>query len=285
MTDVAAGGGGPLPIPPTPAADVQFLQLSRGTRTFYRDVMRRLDEERIPFMVGGAYALARYTGIERDTKDFDVFVQPSDAIRALKLLDAVGSGSELTFPHWLGKVWRGRDFIDIIFSSGNGIATVDGEWFANAPEDDVLGTRVRLCPAEEILWSKAFVMERERFDGADVNHLLLHLADRLDWHRLLRRFGENWPVLFAHLTLYRFAYPGDAHRVPSWVMAELLDRSRVLPPPSPDQRRSCRGTLLSRAQYLIDINEWGFRDSRLPPGGTMSEDQVAHWTAAIDTAR
>ena len=29
----------------------------------------------MPFLVGGAYAFARYTGIERHTKDFDVFVR------------------------------------------------------------------------------------------------------------------------------------------------------------------------------------------------------------------
>ena len=44
-----------------------------------------------PFLVGGAYAFARYTGIERHTKDFDVFVRPRDFDRAL---DAFAAGLE-----------------------------------------------------------------------------------------------------------------------------------------------------------------------------------------------
>jgi hypothetical protein len=58
--------------------------------------------------------------------------------------------------------------VDVIWSSGNGIANVDPSWFEYALEEDVLGQHVFLCPPEEMIWSKAFVMERERFDGADV---------------------------------------------------------------------------------------------------------------------
>ena len=44
----------------------------------------------------------------------------------------------------------------------------------------------------------------------------------------------------------------------------------------------CQGTLLSRAQYLVDIDEWGYEDARLRPRGAMTEEQVRVWTAAID---
>jgi hypothetical protein len=42
-----------------------------------------------------------------------------------------------------------------------------------------------------MIWSKAFIMERERFDGADVMHLIHENANRLDWNRLLERFGQH----------------------------------------------------------------------------------------------
>ena len=32
----------------------------------------------------------------------------------------------------------------------------------------------------------------------------------------------------------------------------------------------CQGTLLSREQYLIDIDRWGYADARLEPRGPMS---------------
>src|SRR5262249_43850079 len=53
-------------------------KLPRATRDFYLRAMRLLDEASIEFLVGGAYAFERYTGIARHTKDFDIFVHPRD---------------------------------------------------------------------------------------------------------------------------------------------------------------------------------------------------------------
>jgi hypothetical protein len=251
------------------------------TMAYYRRMVRVLIEAEVPFLVGGAYALARYTGIERHTRDLDFFAKPEDSPRILALLAGVGCDAEFTFPHWLGKAYCGGDYIDVIYSSGNGIARVDDDWFANSVEEVVLGQAVRLVPPEEMLWSKAFVQERERFDGADINHLFLHMAAALDWQRLLRRFDGDEPVLLSHIILFRYSYPSEAHRIPLWVMERLQERS-AKPPPELAAARVCRGTLLSRKQYLTDIEQWGFRDSRLPPFGSMSVPEIARWTAAID---
>jgi len=48
-------------------------------------------------------------------------------------------------------------------------------------------------------------------------------------------------------------------------------------------RRVCRGTLTSRAQYLVDLELWGYEDARLAPYGSMTEEDTSIWTAAIDT--
>ncbi|MBW3634157.1 MAG: nucleotidyltransferase family protein, partial [Chloroflexi bacterium] len=221
--------------------------LSPETAAFYRAMVEALYAADLPFLVGGAYAFARYTGIERHTKDFDVFVREADVEQALTALGAAGCATELTFPHWLGKAYCGADFIDVIFSSGNGLVRVDEEWFANAVEDEVLGLPVRLIPPEEMLWSKAFVMERERYDGADINHLLRARAADLDWPRLLQRFGENWPVLLSHLVLFAYVYPAEAANVPDWVLHELLERVPTAFHPASDTDRICRGPLISRA--------------------------------------
>ena len=39
---------------------------------FYRRALMALQAARVPFLVGGGYALAHYTGIIRHTKDFDL---------------------------------------------------------------------------------------------------------------------------------------------------------------------------------------------------------------------
>jgi hypothetical protein len=248
---------------------------------FYREVVTCLNDSRTPYLVGGAYALAPYTGIERHTKDFDVFVRERDYDRVMALLESLGCSTELSFPHWLGKAFRDGEFIDVIYSSGNAIASVDDEWFAHADAGEVFGLPVRLCPVEEIIWSKAFIMERERFDGADILHLVRARGARLDWERLLRRFSANWRILFAHLLMFGYVYPAERATIPGWVIDEMLARlQRELHHPT-ENERVCRGTIISREQYLIDVERWGYRDARLPPAGCMSAKEVAQWTAAI----
>jgi hypothetical protein len=260
--------------------------LSEETKEFYRRALRALDEGGAPVLVGGAYAYARYTGIERHTKDFDVFVRPRDFDRALEALARQGWQTERTFEHWLGKAYQGDDFVDVIFSSGNGVARVDDLWFEHAQPGEVLGMPVRLAPAEEMIWSKAFIMERERFDGADVAHLLRACAPDLDWDRLLQRFDSNggWRVLLAHLVLFGYIYPGEATRIPERVIETLAGRLRreAAAPPSEEDEGLCRGTILSRSQYLIDILAWGYRDARERPLGNMSGQEIERWTAAAE---
>jgi Nucleotidyl transferase of unknown function (DUF2204) len=255
--------------------------LDPAAREFYYHTLSVFRTARLPVLIGGAYAYARYTGIERHTKDLDIFVREEHFLRTLDALDKAGYATEATYPHWLGKAFHGEFFVDVIFGSGNGICRVDDEWFEHAPRDSMFDFPVSLCPPEEMIWSKSFVQERERFDGGDVAHLIHAHGDSLDWSRLLRRFGVHWQVLLSHLVLFDFIYPTDRERVPSWVMHELLrrlDDTLSAPPPAD---RICRGTVLSRQQYLFDVERLGYRDARAEPDNPMTPDEIALWTAGI----
>jgi hypothetical protein len=244
---------------------------------FYRHALEALRADGVPFLLGGAYALGYYTGITRHTKDLDLFVRRADVRRMLNVFAAAGFRTEVVFSHWLGKVHCGDDFLDVIFSSGNAACPVDDAWFDHAVEGEVFGTPVRLTPAEEMIWQKAFIMERERFDGADVAHLIRARGRLLDWNRLRARFGPDWRVLLAHLVLFGFIYPDDQESVPADLLRHLtaeLAGSLAFADPV------CRGTLLSRMQYLVDVEEWGYADPRLQPRGTMTEEEVIRWTDA-----
>lgn len=254
-----------------------FDELEPRTCRFYLNALRVLSEAKVPYLLGGAYAFAHYTGIIRHTKDLDLFVQPKDASHALAVLQQAGYHTEMTFSHWLGKAFSGDDFVDVIFSSGNGLCMVDEEWFAHAVPMEVGGAL--LCPAEELIWQKSFIMERERFDGADVNHLLRARGPALDWQHLLRRFGPNWQLLLAHLVLFGFVYPAEHDRIPAHVLDYLLERWQKKEKEASSEK-VCRGTLLSRMQYLSDTERWGYQDPRLSPCGRMTTDQITHWTAA-----
>ena len=245
---------------------------------FYREVLAALNQAELPFLVGGAYAFCRYAAIDRKTKDLDLMIKKETWPAVARALRARGINTRRTFPHWLGKALSPYGQVDIIFNGGSGLTAVDDEWFRHSVGATVLGHRVRLCPPEELLWSKAFVMERERFDGADVLHLIRGLAERFDWARLCRRFVGHEPVLLAHLTLFAYVYPSEASRVPAWVMPALASAARW----PATEGRVCRGTLISRAQYLVDVEDWGYADARLPPHGTMSDRDWLTWTNAID---
>lgn len=259
-------------------------QLDPQTEAFYCRTLETLTAAGIPFLVGGAFAFRHLTDIVRDTKDLDIFIRRSDCKRALRVLAKAGYHTDLTFPHWLAKAFSGEHFVDLIFRSGNGLAEVDQSWFDRAIDGEVLGIPCKLCPPEEIIWTKALIQERERYDGADVAHLLRAGAEQIDWPRMLALFGPYWRPLLSHLILFGFIYPTERDRIPPDVMQDLLGRLQAeLSSPAPAEPQLCQGTLLSRAQYLIDVEEWGYQDARLKPYGSMTPEDMAHWTAAIDS--
>src|SRR3954447_24641817 len=84
----------------------------RDTNAFYRRTLHVLSDARIPFLVGGSHALLNYTGIIRETKDFDLFIRRSDLDDGLRALGDSGYHTEITFPHWLAKAKDGGDTVD-----------------------------------------------------------------------------------------------------------------------------------------------------------------------------
>jgi hypothetical protein len=247
------------------------------TKDFYLRALNLLDSSGFPFIVGGAYAFAYYTGIVRHTKDLDIFVTREEAPLVLSAFDRAGYRTQRTHPHWIAKAFSpdGEDYVDIIYGSGNGLTAVDKQWRLFAVDGEVFGRKVKVCPAEEMIWSKSFIQERDRFDGADVAHLLLARSGQLDWTRLLERFRGHEPVLLSHLILFQYIYPTHRDRIPSRIFDDLLASSRNAPEPG---EKLCRGTLLSYCQYLVDVNERGYADARLVPRGLMTAEEIERWT-------
>ena len=249
---------------------------------FYRDVLTTLKRASVPYLLGGGYAMRHWTGVARDSKDLDLFVRPQDAPRALEVMHEGGYLTTTPFPHWLSKIYDHELYVDVIYNSGNGVTKVDDQWFECAAEGRFLGVPVPICPAEETLWSKAFVIERERCDVADVAHLLRARAEHLDWPRLLARFGPHGRVLLAHLVLFGFIYPNEAWKIPDDVLDRLYASLRHEEPPTIEDL--CQGPLLSREQFLVDLEHWGYKDARIEYG-IMRPSQVDLWTAAIADSR
>jgi hypothetical protein len=250
------------------------ITMPEATAEVAREAMRTLDEAGVRFLVSGAYALGHYTGIERHTKDFDICVRASDIDDALSALADQGFETEVSSDIWLAKAHLDGQLVDLVFNSGHAEHPVDDSWFDRAGKREMLGRQAEIVPVEELVRSKAFIMERERYDGADVAHLLLCGADRIDWDHMLECFGGHWPMLYAHLVMFHYIYPAHQDRIPDEVMQELADRvDRRREEAGPDEE-ICQGTLLSRTQYLVDIDEWGMTDGRLEPHGTLSPKEA-----------
>jgi hypothetical protein len=62
---------------------------------FYAESLRLLTEAKIPFLQSGAYAARACTGIQRPTKDLDVFCKPGDYPRILGFFRAHGYAAEI----------------------------------------------------------------------------------------------------------------------------------------------------------------------------------------------
>ncbi|MGE5547941.1 MAG: nucleotidyltransferase [Solirubrobacterales bacterium] len=227
---------------------------------FYAESLRQLKTSGIPFLLGGTYAVTAYTGIRRQTKDVDVFCRAGDYPRILAHFAKLGLKTEVEDERWLAKIWRDDLFIDVIFNSTIAINPVSEAWFDEAHNAHVCGIDVGLIPPTELIWSKAFVQDRNKYDGADVAHLFLRQHEKLNWRRLLGYFEQYWEVLLMHVLNFRFIYPTERECVPRWLLDELLDRVENhanLPVP---QIKVCRGRLYSRTDYAIDVAEWGFAD-------------------------
>ena len=192
-------------------------------REVYRRALQALNDASVPYVVAGAYAIYEHTGIYRQTKDLDLFVQPSVVIDAARALGAAGFKMRLEDLHWLAKAVAGERFVDLIYGMGNGVAMIDEGWLLHSRPGVLAAQQVRIAPAEELIWHRLFISERHRHDVADILHLLLCVGDVLDWERLMGRVGPHWPLLLAQLQTISFVYPGYRSNVPAGVMERLLE--------------------------------------------------------------
>jgi len=231
-------------------------------REVYRRALQALNDAKVPYVVAGAYAIYEHTGIYRQTKDLDLFVEPSYVVPAARALGESGFVMRLEDLHWLAKGFVGDKFVDLIYGMGNGTAFIDDLWVRHSKPGVLAAQPVRIAPAEELIWHRLFINERHRHDMSDVVHLILCEGDALDWERLVKRVGDAWPLLLAQLQTYSFVYPGYRSNVPAWVIEQLIERARADNARDEPDADITRGPLISRFSFAIDVREWGFSDPR-----------------------
>ncbi len=253
------------------------VDLPEKQETLAREVLRALEHEGIPYAVAGAFALLEHTGICRTTKDLDLFLTAENWSAALRYLESHGFECEVCDPVWLAKVHRGNFFVDLITGMSNATISVEESWIRNARPASVLGIETRVLAPEELLVSKLFVTRRERFDGADIAHIIYGTQGKLDWGRILHLIGKHWEMLLWALILFRYVYPAKSDYVPALVWQELLGRF-MKQISEPDGQAKFRGSLIDDNMFAIDVKDWGlenlleeYRSSRLSKLAALAE--------------
>jgi hypothetical protein len=239
---------------------IETEEQRRESKAFYKEALTLLDETGVPYMLGGAFSLFQHTGIYRDTKDLDVFCKPADYTTILKYFAEKGFTTQLYDVRWLAKIFKGEYFIDIIFNSVNNICTVDDTWLQRATPGEFVDHKVLFLSPEELIWCKIYVQNRERYDGADINHVVLKKGKDLDWKWLMMRLESHWHLLLGGINNFQFVYPSEFHDIiPRWVFDDLMNRANdqyKLPPPF---EKVCRGPMIDNTQYQVDVKDWEYK--------------------------
>jgi hypothetical protein len=244
------------PLPVSTSIEPEF---DRVQESLYREVLLHLNERQIPYAVSGAFALQQHTGIWRVTKDLDLFLTNDSVRLALSTLRGAGFRCEICDPVWLAKAHREDFFVDLITGMSNAALAVDDSWIARGRPAIVVGVPTRVLGPEEVIASKLFVTRRERFDGADISHIIYGAQGELEWDRILALIGEHWVMLYWALVLYGYVYPAYTHYVPAHLWKDLNARF-LREVTHHDKAARFRGSLIDDKMYAIDVQEWGMDD-------------------------
>lgn len=239
---------------------VNGIKQQKKAEEFYGELISLLLKQNLPFMIGGTYAFTAYTGIERPTKDMDIRCAFEHYPAILKAFSDAGYKTQISEERWIAKVHDPSQtfFTDVIFGEKNGLAKIDTGWLNRARQGNVLGHMVKLEPIEDMIRSKAYIQHKERFDGADVIHLILKYGKTIDWEFLVSKMEPHWEVLFAHLVNFIFVYPSEKHIIPQWVLESYLKRAKSEFLKLPKEDHVTRGLLIS-SQYEPAVVKWGYK--------------------------
>ncbi len=242
----------PLPLDPAQTAVFRaWLEIARASG--------------VPYALGGAYVVYAYTGAWRDTKDLDIFVEPRGVKPLLDALDAAGFDTEVRDRLWLAKAHSGENLLDLLFAVRHPTSLqVTTPWFETCSPARFLGVPTCLLGPEELIATKVYVAARDRFDGADIVHIVRSQEGRIDWRRVVDLLGGDEEIVLWHLLLFHYVYPELGDELPTDLLRDLFRRAlegRARPPAGRTRRAPrFRGTLLDPASFGVDRELWGYED-------------------------
>jgi hypothetical protein len=191
----------------------------------YRQVFLRAREVNLHFAVGGAFALAFYTGLWRNTKDLDLYVLPEDRERMIQVLTDCGLSdyyNQAAYDRaWIYRSVRDGNIVDVIWAMANKLTMVDPVWLDHGSEGGLCGERLPLLAPEEMLWANLYIIQRDRSGWPDIFNLLSSAGPSLDWAHILERVATDSPLLASLLSAFAWLTPDRAAEIPGWLWDHL----------------------------------------------------------------
>jgi len=243
----------------------------------YQDVLQRAQARGIPLAVGGGFAFSHYARRWRNTKDIDLYVTPSDRDAMIEVLQAAGLADYFeVLPYdrnWIYRSYKtvrspGRPddtiIVDIIWQMANYRAQVDEDWLTRGDVVAIHGWPLRMLPPEELMWTKLYIVQRDRCDWGDLLNILYARGPELEWQRFIERLGDDWRILAALVQLFTWACPGRAMALP-----KQLWKTLAIAAPTVDDAAADAGGLPgvdARHIRLLDSRDW-FGPTQPPAGG------------------
>jgi hypothetical protein len=210
----------------TPAAESRWSNLIPESEwVIYKEVLLLAMERNIPFALGGGFAYSYYVQAWRDTKDIDLYILPEHREPMLQVLTETGFYDyfeKLPYDRrWIYRGYREGLITDVIWAMANQRTQVTRDWLTRGPQVEVRGIALPVIPAEELVWSKLYVLQRDRCDWPDLLNILHARVAELDWRRLLECIGDDARLLGGVLNVLAWMCPSRAREVPEFVWSRV----------------------------------------------------------------
>jgi hypothetical protein len=154
-----------------------------GLRTALKHCVSALKSDGVPFALAGGYALW-VRGAPEPVHDVDVVVPEPDVDRAATCLAGAGFRIERPPEDWLFKAWLDSSLVDVLHRLQD--VPVDEQLIDTAEEFEVLGVRVPVLPATQIVTTKLQSLSEHYCDFAALLPVVRAVREQLDWTTLRR---------------------------------------------------------------------------------------------------
>ena len=192
-----------------------------------------------------------YTGQSHEAKDLDLVILGCDRDAMVRVTREAGLHDyfdEKPYDRaWIYRAAGDGVLVDLIWAMANQRSKVDRAWIEQGPEVGVDGVRFRLMPAEELLWIKLYILQRDRCDWPDALNLVHAAGPGFDWRCVLARLGPDRLLLTGLLAMFSWVCPERARELPAWLWDEVGIRQ--------DGTDGSTGLCQTRAN-LLDTRPW-----------------------------